>query len=62
MERKIGFAVLGMETFNEKLVEVVQFKATCIEPENPIGNLASGQLVLRGRPLKISLPTTISWH
>ncbi|KAH7394113.1 heterokaryon incompatibility protein-domain-containing protein [Phaeosphaeria sp. MPI-PUGE-AT-0046c] len=62
VEGKIEFVALGMETFSEELVEVVNVETACIDAENPFGNLASGRLMLRGRPLKVCLPTVNSWY
>jgi hypothetical protein len=62
VEGSINFACLGMETFSTELVDVVSMQATHAVPENPFGNLTSGQLTLKGRPTKTSLPTANAWH
>lgn len=62
VEGSIGFACLGLETFSTELVDVVSMQATHAVPDNPFGNLTSGRLTLKGRPTKISLPTTNTWY
>jgi hypothetical protein len=62
VEGTIMFVALGMETFNKELVEVVQVQATHMDRNNPFGNLTSARLTLRGRALKISLPTENTWY
>jgi hypothetical protein len=66
VEGSINFIALGLETFAHELVEVLDVQTAPVVAENRFGNLSHGRLKLRGRPVKICLPTVNSaykgWH
>jgi hypothetical protein len=47
---------------SKELANVVSMQATHAVSDNPFGNLTSGRLIFKGRPIKTSLPTTNTWY
>jgi hypothetical protein len=62
VEGSISFVALSYETYAHELIDVVDVHAIPEQTENPFGNLTTGRLRLRGRPLKICLPTVNSMY